>query len=110
MGGSALRGALAPWSGQLARVGLELVARRRSALEALQDEARALYPTLAGSGSVTLRYCGGLATDATEADVLAAFDDHLVEEARRAQTVAGPHRADLLIQMDEPDRRPSGAR
>ena len=53
---------------QLARVGLELVARRRSALEALQEEARALYPTLAGSGDVTLRYCSGLPADATEAE------------------------------------------
>src|SRR5260370_19115494 len=103
MGGSALRGALAPWSGQLARVGLELVARRRRALEALQDEARALYPTLAGSGSVTLRYCGGLATDATEADVLAAFDDHFVEGARRVQTVGGPDRHAPLAEGDESD-------
>jgi DNA replication and repair protein RecF len=110
MVGSALRGALTPWSEQLARVGLELVARRRSALEALQDEARALYPTLAGSGSVTLRYCGGLATDATEADVLAAFDDHFVEETRRGQTVVGPHRDDLLIEVDERDLRLYGSR
>src|SRR5260370_31672356 len=73
MVGSALRGALTPWSEQLARVGLELVARRRSALEALQDEAPPLSPTLAGSGSVTPRYCGGLATDATQAELPAAL-------------------------------------
>jgi DNA replication and repair protein RecF len=110
MAGSTLRGALTPWSEQLARVGLELVARRRSALEALQEEARALYPTLAGSGDVTLRYCGGLPADATEADVLAAFDEHVAEETRRGQTVFGPHRDDLLIEVDERDLRLYGSR
>ena len=84
--------------------------RRRSALEALQEEARALYPTLAGSGDVTLRYCGGLAADATEADVLAAFDAHFVEETRRGQTVVGPHRDDLLIEVDGRDLRLYGSR
>ena len=108
--GSALRSALAPWSEQLARVGLELVARRRSALEALQEEARTLYPTLAGSGDVTIRYCGGLPAEAGEADVLAALDAHFLEETRRGQTVIGPHRDDLLIEVDERDLRLYGSR
>jgi DNA replication and repair protein RecF len=110
MAGSTLRGALTPWSEQLARVGLELVARRRSALEALQEEARALYPTLAGSGDVTLRYCSGLPADATEADFVAAFNEHVAEETRRGQTVVGPHRDDLLIEVDERDLRLYGSR
>jgi DNA replication and repair protein RecF len=110
MVGVALRAALAPWSEQLARVGLELVARRRSALEALQEEARALYPMLAGSGDVTLRYCGSLPADATEADVLTTFETHFVEEMRRGQTVVGPHRDDLLIEVDERDLRLYGSR
>jgi DNA replication and repair protein RecF len=110
MVGSALRGALTPWSEQLARLGIELLARRRSALEALQEEARALYPILAGSGEVTLRYCGELPAESTEADVLAAFDAHFAEEARRGQTVVGPHRDDLLIEVDERDLRRYGSR
>jgi DNA replication and repair protein RecF len=110
MVGAALRAALAPWSEQLARVGLELVARRRSALEALQDEARTLYPTLAGSGDVALRYFGGFPVDAGEADVLAALDAHFAEETRRGQTVVGPHRDDLLIEVDGRDLRLYGSR
>ncbi len=110
MVGAALRTALAPWSEQLARVGLELVARRRSALESLQEEARTLYPTLAGSGEVTLRYCGGLAADAGEADVLSALDAHFTEETRRGQTVVGPHRDDLMIEVDGRDLRLYGSR
>jgi DNA replication and repair protein RecF len=108
--GSALREALAPWSQQLARVGLELVARRRSALGALQEEARALYPTLAGAGAVDLRYCGSIPAHATEGDVLAALDACFVEETRRGQTVVGPHRDDLLIEVDGRDLRLYGSR
>lgn len=108
--GSALRSALAPWSEQLARVGLELVSRRRNALEALQEEVRTLYPTLAGSGDVRLRYCGGLPAGAEHADVLAALDAHFAEEMRRGQTVVGPHRDDLLIEVDERDLRLYGSR
>jgi DNA replication and repair protein RecF len=110
LAGSALREALTPWSQQLARVGLELVARRRSALEALQEEARVLYPTLAGAGAVDLRYCGSIPVDAGEADVLAALDAHFVEETRRGQTVVGPHRDDLLIEVDGRDLRLYGSR
>jgi DNA replication and repair protein RecF len=110
MVGSALRSALTPWSEQLARLGLELLARRRSALEALQEEARALYPILAGSGDATLRYCGELPAESTEADVLSAFDAHFAEEARRGQTVVGPHRDDLLTEVDERNLRLYGSR
>jgi len=108
--GSAIRSALAPWSEQLARVGLEIVGRRRTALEALQEEARTLYPTLAGTGEVSLRYCGGLPDEAGEADVVAALEARLAEEVRRGQTVVGPHRDDLLIEVDGRDLRLYGSR
>jgi DNA replication and repair protein RecF len=110
LGGAALRGALAPWSEQLARVGIELIGRRRTALEALQEEVHTLYPTLAGAGEVTLRYCGGLPGDAGEADVVAALEARFAEEVRRGQTVVGPHRDDLLIEVDGRDLRLFGSR
>ncbi len=110
LAGAALRASLGPWSEQLARVGLELIGRRRTALDALQEEARALYPRLAGTGEVTLRYCGSLPEDATEADVVAALEARFVEEARRGQTVVGPHRDDLLIEVDGRDLRIFGSR
>ncbi|HZP39451.1 MAG TPA: DNA replication and repair protein RecF [Methylomirabilota bacterium] len=108
--GSALRTALAPWSEQLARVGLELVGRRRAALRDLQGEAHRLFPTLAGGGEVTLRYCSTLPEDAGEADVLAALEVRFPEEVRRGQTVVGPHRDDLLIEVDGRDLRLYGSR
>src|SRR4030095_10752723 len=55
----ALRNALAPWNEQLARVGLELVGRRRGAVSALEGEGRHLSPALAGVGE---RWHGGRAT------------------------------------------------
>ena len=110
LAGSALRTVIAPWSEQLARVGIELIGRRRTALEALQEEARTLYPTLAGDGEVTLRYCGVLPEDAREADLAAALEARFAEEVRRGQTIVGPHRDDLLIEVDGRDLRLYGSR
>jgi DNA replication and repair protein RecF len=110
LAGGALRGALAPWNEQLARVGLELVARRRTAVAAIEDEARGLYPTLAGAGVVSLRYCAALEADAGEPEFLAALEARFVEEARRGQTLVGPHRDDLEIAVDDRDLRLYGSR
>ena len=108
--GPGLRAALAPWNEQLARVGLELVARRRAAVEALEVEARGLYPTLAGTGAVQLQYCSALGPEAEEAGFLAALEARFPEEARRGQTLVGPHRDDLLIEVDRRDLRLYGSR
>jgi DNA replication and repair protein RecF len=105
-----LRNALAPWNEQLARVGLELAGRRRAAVDALEAEARGLYPTLAGAGAVSLQYCAALGAAAGEAEFLAVIEARFVEEARRGQTLVGPHRDDLLIEVDGRDLRLYGSR
>ena len=110
LAGPALRNALAPWNAQLARVGLELALRRRAAVEALQAEARGLYPTLAGAGAVRLQYCAALGPEAGEAEFLAVLEARVPEEARRGQTLVGPHRDDLLIEVDGRDLRVYGSR
>lgn len=106
----ALRNALAPWNEQLARVGVELAGRRRAAVEALEVEARGLYPTLAGTGAVSLQYGEALGAAAGEPEFLAALDARFLEEARRGQTMVGPHRDDLLIEVDGRDLRLYGSR
>jgi DNA replication and repair protein RecF len=106
----ALRNALAPWNEQLARVGVELAGRRRAAVEALEAEARGLYPTLAGAGAVSLQYGEALGAAAGEPEFLAALDARFLEEARRGQTMVGPHRDDLLIEVDGRDLRLYGSR
>jgi DNA replication and repair protein RecF len=104
----ALRNALAPWNEQLARVGLELVGRRRTAVDALEAEARELYPTLAGAGEVRLRYCAPAGEG--EELFLATLEARFGEEVRRGQSLVGPHRDDLLIEVDERDLRLYGSR
>ena len=106
----ALRNAMAPWNEQLARVGLELVGRRREAVSALEAEARDLYPALAGAGEVRLRYVVTAGTGEGLAEFLAALEVRFGEEARRGQSLVGPHRDDLLIEVDDRDLRLYGSR
>jgi DNA replication and repair protein RecF len=110
LAGGALRGALAPWNEQLARVGLELMARRRAAVEAIEAEARGLYPALAGTCEVRISYAAALPATAGEAEFLAALEGRAGEEIRRGQTLVGPHRDDLLIEVDGRDLRLYGSR
>ena len=106
----ALRNALSPWNEQLARVGLELVGRRRTAIDALEAEARDLYPTLAGTGEVRLQYSVTAGAGEGEEQFLAAIEARFGEEVRRGQSLVGPHRDDLLIEVDGRDLRIYGSR
>jgi DNA replication and repair protein RecF len=106
----ALRNALAPWNEQLARVGLELVGRRREAVSALESEACDLYPTLAGAGAVRLRYAETAGTGDGLTEFLNALDARFGEEARRGQSLVGPHRDDVSIEVDGRDLRLYGSR
>jgi DNA replication and repair protein RecF len=110
LGGPALRTALAPWNEQLARVGLEIAGRRRAAVAALEEEAGRLYPALAGAGAVRLQYLAAVAAPAGEAEFLRALEARFGDEVRRGQTLVGPHRDDLLIELDGRDLRLYGSR
>jgi len=101
---------LAPWDEQLAKVGTELVVRRRAAAAALQTELARIYPTLAGEPKkVEIRYRATL--EASEPAVfVAALERYRREELRRGQTLVGPHRDDLLIDLDGVDARIYGSR
>jgi DNA replication and repair protein RecF len=107
---SPLRERLAPWNQQLVRVGLELLSRRRTAATVLGAEAARLYPQLAGEGQVGLEYHCALGPDPTEASFAEAVESRLVDEMRRGQTLSGPHRDDLLIEVDGRDLRTFGSR
>jgi DNA replication and repair protein RecF len=108
--GPALRAALTPWNEQQARVAHELAGRRRAAVDAIQDEASRLYPSLAGAGVVRLQYCSALGPEAGPPEILAAIEARFPEEARRGQSLVGPHRDDLLIEVDGRDLRLYGSR
>jgi DNA replication and repair protein RecF len=102
---------LAPWDEQLVVVGLELMDRRRRAVAALQTEIARIYPALAsGRPKVEIRYRASLGEATEPAAFLAALERARMAELRRGQTLVGPHRDDLAIELDGIDARAFGSR
>src|SRR5262245_43333544 len=102
---------LPPWDEQLAKVGVEILGRRYRAVEALEREVAALYPVMAGSDHrVSLSYRSSLAPDITEAEFLEALGRCRDDERRRGMTLVGPHRDDLVVELDGHDMRSFGSR
>jgi DNA replication and repair protein RecF len=110
MGLAELRPQIEPWNEQLILVGCEMVRRRQAAVGALQREVERLYPVLAGAGEVVLRYRGTLGAELTGVGFRGALERVFIEEARRGTTLVGPHRDDLVIELDGRDLRSSGSR
>jgi len=104
-------GRLAPWTEQFAAVGMELLGRRRKAVAALQTEIARVYGSLAGTAAkVEVRYVTALGEAAEPEALVAALERRHREEARRGQTLVGPHRDDLAIEIDGVDARAFGSR
>jgi DNA replication and repair protein RecF len=102
---------LAPWDEQVASVGMELIERRRRAVAALQTELARVYPSLAGVGpKVQLAYRSVVGEATEPAALVAALQAARPLELRRGQTVVGPHRDDLAIEIDGVDGRAFGSR
>ena len=102
---------LGPWNEQLATVGMELLARRRKAVAALQTELARVYAALSGARSkVEIRYRTALGEAAEPAALMTALERRQREEIRRGQTLVGPHRDDLAIEIDGVDARAFGSR
>src|SRR5258705_3231912 len=102
---------LAPWTEQFAAVGMEMFGRRRKAVAALQTELARVYAALAGtSAKIEVRYATALGEAAEPAALVAALERRQRDEARRRQTLVGPHRDDLAIEIDGVDARAFGSR
>jgi len=102
---------LQPWDEQFATVGMDLLGRRRKAVAALQTELARVYAALSGARSkVEIRYRTALGEAAEPAALLQALERGLREEIRRGQTLAGPHRDDLAIEIDGVEARTFGSR
>lgn len=102
---------LAPWDEQMASVGMELIDRRRRAVAALQMEIARVYPAVSGAShkvQVSYRSVVGEATE--PAALVAALEQARALELRRGQTMVGPHRDDLTIELDGVDARAFGSR
>jgi DNA replication and repair protein RecF len=102
---------LEPWDAQLAKTGVEILVRRRQAVDALEVEIARLYPELAGSDHVVrLEYRSALSPEATEAEFIEMLAARREDEMRRRLTLVGPHRDDLAVELDGHDMRSFGSR
>ncbi len=94
------------WDKKLSAIGDELRTRRCELLKALNPHLGHSYACIsAGSGTVNARYvsCSG---DTGLADVLIATRD---EDLRRGTTTVGPHRDDVLLELDGSPARSHGS-
>ena len=102
---------LAPWDEQLAVTGMELIARRRRAAAMLQTELARIFPVLSGERQkVEIRYRTELGESTEPGALMAALERTRPDESRRGQTLAGPHRDDLAIELDGVDAHVYGSR
>ena len=110
-GDAAMMARLEPWTAQFATVGMELVERRRRAVAALQTEFARVYGALCATpAKVEVRYRTALGEASDAGALLAALERAQREEVRRGQTLVGPHRDDLAIEIDGADARAFGSR
>jgi DNA replication and repair protein RecF len=109
---------IAPWDEQFAVVGMEVIDRRRRAAAALQTEIARVYPMLVGdrraiSGEhekVEIRYRSSVGQATEPAALVAELERLRTVETRRGQTLVGPHRDDLAIELAGIDARAYGSR
>ena len=102
---------LAPWDEQVATVGMELIDRRRRAVAALHTELARVYPAVSGEPQKVQIGYRSIVGEATEpAALVAALEQARPVEFRRGQTLVGPHRDDLAIELDGVDARAFGSR
>jgi DNA replication and repair protein RecF len=90
---------------------MEMIDRRRRSVAALQTELARVYPALGGGAQkvqITYRSVIGEATD--PAAIVAALQRARPVELRRGQTLVGPHRDDLAIELGGMDARAFGSR
>lgn len=109
---------LLPWNAQLAGFGGRLLEVRTRFVEDLNAVSIPVYQGLTASPQgMTLTYrreWGTLETHPTTRDAYAAMlaqalEKIMPEEIRRGSSLAGPHRDDLLIQVDGKDIRQYGS-
>ena len=99
--GLSARSALDPWTEQVAVLGAELVARRRTTLTSLED-GFGEYAGELGLPAATLRYEGDPPTREQ-------LDQRLDRDVDRGATGVGPHLHDVVVASDARDLRQFGS-
>ena len=106
-------GAAAAWDEQVAALGARFVIHRLGLLERLMEQASLRYAEMSGGEVLGYSYedrCGlGTCGSRDAGDVAQSIRDEMdrrsAEEQRRMVTLAGPHRDDIVIEIDGRDAR-----
>jgi DNA replication and repair protein RecF len=106
--GAASQGSLPAWDAELARHGVDLMANRAAAVEALSSGFAARGADLGLDGGASLRYRPR--SPATEAAALAAeLAERRESDLERGFTGHGPHRDELVLERDTRELRAYGS-
>ncbi len=112
--GRAAAADLEPWDAQVASLGAVITRRRRDLVARLAERARSAYRYLSGGGEeLAVAYAPSLPGTDEEELVRAAREalaGHRRAELARGVTLAGPHRDDLLLEVDGRPLRLYGSR
>ncbi len=104
---------LAPWTHALVEAGVPITVDRAAFVAALAAEAGPLHERLgAGAEQLLVRYQASIAADG-DGDLVDAFYARLdathAREVERRSTQVGPHRDDIMLQIDGVDVRRFGS-
>lgn len=105
---------LAPWTQALIESGVPLTMDRAEYVDALAQEASVLHQRLGvGAEGLGVRYAPSVPAGETEDEVEEAFVRRLeethVREVERGSTQIGPHRDDIVLEVDGIDLRRFGS-
>jgi DNA replication and repair protein RecF len=115
--GEANGDALSSWDEQLATLGSRLVMHRVRLLERVMSHASRRYSELAGGEVLEYSYsdrcglgsCATLKQEEIETAIREQLSARREEERRRAVTLVGPHRDDIVFSVDGKDARSFGS-
>lgn len=95
------------WDEKLAQAGADVIRRRREVLAELNPHVQELHQAIASSGDLLLRLrCAGLSSqeemedDELEKQLHQAIGEARSSELDRRQVLVGPHRDELVIELD----------
>lgn len=103
----------AAWTEQLVRFGAAVATARRRFIEALEAQAREIHRLMTREEELRLTYHGELAECESEAAAAEHFRRRLEDladvEVQRGSTLAGPHRDELQVLVDDTSVRQFGS-
>jgi len=106
-------GSAAAWDEQVATLGARFVIHRLGLLERLMEQASLRYAEMSGGETLGYSYedrcglgtCGSRDAGEVAQSIRDEMDRRSAEEQRRMVTLAGPHRDDIVIEIDGRDAR-----